>query len=67
MEAERPFSHERQIRNWLHTSMSTDRLGDLAVIAIHEQTILVSKSDIYKTYMSIHPHRMIANSRFIDA
>ena len=36
-EAERSFSCVRRVHNWLQSTMSTDRLADLAVIAVNGQ------------------------------
>ena len=43
MVAEGPFSRIKQIYNWLHYSILADLLRDLAIIALHGQTILFFK------------------------
>ena len=41
VEAERSFSCVRRVHNWLRNSMSTERLGDLTVIAMHRNDVPV--------------------------
>ena len=51
--AERSFSCIRHINNWLHNSILTDLLGDLAIIAVHGHTIIILKADTRNAYVSI--------------
>ena len=48
--------------------MLMDLLGDLAIIAVYDHTILIIKADICSTYMIIHNRRLcsvIIDNRFI--
>uniref|UniRef100_UPI00358F763F 52 kDa repressor of the inhibitor of the protein kinase-like n=1 Tax=Myxine glutinosa TaxID=7769 RepID=UPI00358F763F len=66
VEAERSFSCLRRIHNWLRNTMATEKLSDLAVIAMHGHEVPISKADICKGYMDLHPRRMMASSLFDD-
>lgn len=48
-------------------AMSRDQLKESAVIAMRSHAILNLKTDIYKAYTSISPHRMTISSLFNDA
>ena len=56
----------KQIDNWFRNNMLTDLLVDLAIIAVHRQTILICKTDICNAFMSIHSRRIIGSSFFIE-
>ncbi|KAG1651011.1 repressor of the inhibitor of the protein kinase [Nymphon striatum] len=62
-EAERSFSCVRRIHSWLRSSMSTDRLSDLCVIAMHGN-IPVSTEEIVNRFITLHPRRMQGQSLF---
>ncbi|KAG1666870.1 repressor of the inhibitor of the protein kinase [Nymphon striatum] len=62
-EAERSFSCVRRIHSWLRSSMSTDRLSDLCVIAMHSN-IPVSTEEIVNRFITLHPRRMQGQSLF---
>lgn len=66
VEAERSFSCLRRIHNWLRNTLATEKLSDLAVIAMHGHEVPISKVDICKRYMDKHPRRMMASSLFDD-
>ena len=56
VESERYFSCVRRIRNWLRSTMTTDRLGDLAVIAMYGHSIPISRTDIYIVVKNVVPY-----------
>ncbi|KAG1657396.1 repressor of the inhibitor of the protein kinase [Nymphon striatum] len=62
-EAEMSFSCVRRIHSWLRSSMSTDRLSDLCVIAMHGN-IPVSTEEIVNRFITLHPRRMQGQSLF---
>ncbi|KAG0711383.1 repressor of the inhibitor of the protein kinase [Chionoecetes opilio] len=64
VEAQRSFSCLRRIHNWLRNTMATEKLSDLAVIAMHGHEVPISRADICKRYMDLHPRRMMASSLF---
>lgn len=57
-EAERSFSCLRRLHTWLRSSMTTDRLADLAVIAMNDSWVNNDKQEICRTFMAKHPRRM---------
>ena len=59
-EAERSFSCLRRLHTWL----KTDRLSDLAVIAMHGYTIPITCEQICKRFIAVHPRRMQRSSLF---
>lgn len=65
-EAERSFSCVRRIHTWLRSRMTTDRLSDLAVIAMHCHSIHIDRDKVYNKYMAIHPRRMMSASLLHD-
>ena len=44
-EAERSFSSFRRLHTWLRWTMTTDRLSDLSVIAMHGNTMVALETD----------------------
>ena len=58
VEAERLFSCVGRIHTWLRSSLCTDKLSDLAVIAMQGHSVPVSTSDICSEFMKLHPHKM---------
>ena len=52
-EAERSFSCLRRLHTWLRNTMKTDRLSDLAVIAMHGYTIPITYEQIYKRFIVV--------------
>ena len=66
VEAKRSFSCMRRIHTWLRSSLRTDKLSDLAVIAMHVHDVPISSSGICKAYMALHPHRMKSSTLFSD-
>jgi len=64
--AEKSFSCVRRVHNWLRNAMSTERLGDLTVVAMHGNAVPVLTADICQMYMELHPRQMIASSLFME-
>ena len=76
-EAERSFSCICRINSWLRSTMTTSRLSDLAVIAIHSHTtipidrrqiisIIFLPQTFCEHFMALHPRRINASSLFVD-
>ena len=66
-EAERSFSCIRRIHTWLRSSMTTSRLSNLAVAAMHSHTTIpINRNQICERFMALHSRRMNASSLFID-
>ena len=63
-EAERSFLCLRRLHTWLRNTMKTDRLSDLAVIAMHGYTIPITCEQICKRFIAVHPRRMQRSSLF---
>lgn len=64
-EAERSFSCLRRLHTWLRSTMTTDRLSDLSVIAMHGNTMVALETDsICRAFMELHPRRMTEPSLF---
>lgn len=63
-EAERSFSCVRRVHTWLRSTMSTERLGNLAVLAMNGHLVPLNTEEICKRFMVIHPRRMSASSLF---
>ena len=62
-EAERSFSSIRRIHTWLRSTMTSEQLSDLAVIAINANTVTIDKRPVYdKLYMAWDPQRMTTHS-----
>lgn len=57
-EAERSFSCLRRLHTWLRSNMNTERLSDLAVIAMNSSWVNVSTKQICHAFMEKHPRRM---------
>ena len=57
-EAERSFSCLRQIHSWLRTTMTSEILGNLGILALHGFDIDLNTSNICEQFKSIHPRRM---------
>jgi hypothetical protein len=64
VEAERSFSCLRRIHTWLRTTMTTARLSDLAVIAMHGNVVPLTTQEICQAFMKLHPRRMKEPSLF---
>ena len=64
-EAERSFSCLRRLHTWLRSTMTTDRLSDLSVIAMHGNTMVALETDsICREFMELHPRRLTEPSLF---
>ena len=64
-EAERSFSCLRRLHAWLRSTMTTDRLSDLFVIAMHGNTIVALETErICRAFMELLPRRMTKPSLF---
>ena len=64
-EAERSFSCLRRLHTWLRSTMTTDRISDLSVIAMHGNTMVALETDrICRAFMELHPRRMTEPSLF---
>lgn len=59
-EAERSFSCLRRLHTWLRSAMTTKRLSDLALIAMHGFTVPITNQQILDSYVAAHPRRMQA-------
>ena len=51
---------------WLRSRMTTDRLSDLAVIAMHCHSIHIDRDKVYNKYMAIHPRCTMSASLLHD-
>ena len=58
-EAEWSFSC---VRTWLRSTMTTEKLSDLAVIAMHCHTVRIHRDQVCDKYMAMHPRRMMSAS-----
>ena len=62
MEVERSFYCIRRILTWLQKTMATERLSDLAVIAMYgDRNVVCGK------FVALHPRRMTASLLLDDA
>ena len=61
-EAERTFSCVRRLDTWLRSSMTVDRLSNLAVIAMHSIQFPLSTENVTRRFMSMHPRRLLNDS-----
>ena len=61
-EAERSLSCVRLVHTWLRSTMTTERLSDLACIAMHSSFVPISRDQVCEKYMAIHPRRMASTS-----
>ncbi|XP_044170058.1 52 kDa repressor of the inhibitor of the protein kinase-like [Acropora millepora] len=58
-QAERSFSCLCRLHTWLRSTMTTDRLSDLSVIAMHSNTMVALEKDrICRAFMELHPRRL---------
>ena len=53
-EAEKSFSCFRRIHNWLRNTMTTERLSDLAVIAMHAKAVTVGRSVVCEKFVALY-------------
>lgn len=67
-EAERSFSCLRRIHTWLRNRLTTENLSDLqlAVIAMHGHNVPVTRDQIFKRFLELHPRRMQSSSLFVE-
>ena len=65
-EAEKSFSCFRRIHNWLRNTMTTERLSDLAVIAMHAKAVTIDRSVVCEKFVALHPRQMTASSLLAD-
>ena len=65
-EAERSFSCVRRVHTWLRSTMSTDRLADLAVIAMNGQVVKIDRMEVCRRYMTANARLMASSSLFTD-
>ena len=65
-ETERSFSCLRKIHSWLCTTMTSERLGNLGILALHGFDIDLNTSKICEQFKSIHPSRMCSPSVLYD-
>ena len=64
-EAERSFSCLRRLHTWLRSTMTTDRLSDSSVIAMHGNMMVPLETDsICRAFMEFQPRRMTEPSLF---
>ena len=64
---ERSFSFMRRILTWLRIIMITERLSDLAVIAMYAKAVTIDRSVVCEKFVALHPRRMTASSLFDEA
>ncbi len=62
-EAERSFSLLRRVKTYLRSTMTEERLSDLAVIAMHYGE-RVSVDEVCKAFIQEHPRRLFDSSLF---
>ena len=65
-EAEKSFSYFRRIQNWLRNTMTTERLSDLVVIAMHAKAVPIDRSVVCQKFVALHTRRMTASSLLAD-
>ena len=51
---------------WVRNKMTTERLSDLAVIAMHANTVTIDSRLIYEKCVALLPRRMMPSSLFAD-
>lgn len=61
-EAERSFSCLRRLHTWLRSTMTTERISDLAVIAMHGKAVRLETEQICCAFMELHPRKMLGSS-----
>jgi hypothetical protein len=52
-EAERSFSCVRRIHTWLRSTMTTERLSDLALIAMHSHFVFITREQVCERYIAM--------------
>ena len=65
-DAEKSFSCIRRIYTWFRNTMTTERLSDLAVIAVHAKAVTIGRSVVCEKFVALHPRRMTASSLLAD-
>ena len=65
-EVERSFSSIRRIHTWLCNTMTTERLSDLAVIAMNANTVTIDKRLVCDKFVAQHPRQMTTHSLLAD-
>ena len=65
-EAKRSFSCIRRILTCLRNTMTTERLSDLAVIAMHANVVIIDRSVACEKFVALHPRRMTASTLLAD-
>ena len=65
-EVERSFSCIWRIHTWLRNTMTTERLSDLAVIAMHANAVTIDRSVVCEKFVALHPRRMTASTLLAD-
>ena len=67
-EAEKSFSSILRIHalGFAMTTMTTERLSDLAIIAMHAKAVIIDKSVVCEKFVALHPRRMTASSLLAD-
>ena len=65
-EAKRSFSCIRRILTCLRNTMTTERLSDLAVIAVHANVVIIDRSVVCEKFVALHPRRMTASTLLAD-
>ena len=53
--------HNR-LHTWLRSTMTTERLSDLAVIAMHSNAVCLETEQICCAFMELHPRKMLGSS-----
>ena len=51
---------------WVLNKMTTEQLSDLAVIAMHANTVTIDRRLVYEKFVALLPRRMMASSLFAD-
>ena len=63
--SKRSFSCLRRLHTWLRSTMTTDRLSDLSVFAMHGNTMVALETDRNgRAFTELHPRRMTEPSLF---
>ena len=52
--AERSFSCIRRIHTWLHNTMTTERLSNLAIITMHANAVTIDRSVVCEKIVALH-------------
>ena len=62
-EAERSFPCIPRIyHTWLCNALTTERLSDLAVIAMHANAVTIDRSVVCEKFVALYPRRMTAST-----